>query len=497
MTKENTKSLLENIKKKMMKINTPKTTDSQMNFANLDDDFEYIVPKKTDSTNSQNQKQNSELDVKTMEQIKAALSNQVNIDQEPSKQVMVDDEKDLAGDFFANKEGPKLSDLSLAQDLKADLASANKKSENLAVTKESNAPISEFKTSNNSDELDLEGLGDDEDEMDLDLETKKKETKDDKSVDNFATIQKNSMANSMENNVANVVTGDKSNNDTNKDDLDLDLDFDLDEDEDDKQPIAAKNSDEDLDLADLEDLKDDVDLNLEQKQDEGNIVENNKEGSLEEIDENISKDNLLDEEIVNNNSNSLDLKKEDKDLELDIDNDDFNLEGDKKDNQYSDKLPKNDSIMSDQDDIKLNLEDGHDEFLDSKTQQDSSSENSLDDLGEDLTFDQKDELKDSNQEERQNNNPNWPNGMINESMKDNLLSKQTIEKTSNSIKNLMNNFNKKPSSDKNLDSLHTITVEQMMMSMLQPKLEEWLNANLPNLVEKIIREEIAKIIPKN
>jgi len=31
---------------------------------------------------------------------------------------------------------------------------------------------------------------------------------------------------------------------------------------------------------------------------------------------------------------------------------------------------------------------------------------------------------------------------------------------------------------------------------MEPRLEKWLNENLPNLVEKIVREEIRKIIPK-
>jgi len=32
--------------------------------------------------------------------------------------------------------------------------------------------------------------------------------------------------------------------------------------------------------------------------------------------------------------------------------------------------------------------------------------------------------------------------------------------------------------------------------LMEPRLEKWLNENLPNLVEKIVREEIRKIIPK-
>jgi len=35
------------------------------------------------------------------------------------------------------------------------------------------------------------------------------------------------------------------------------------------------------------------------------------------------------------------------------------------------------------------------------------------------------------------------------------------------------------------------------MNLMEPKLEKWLNDNLPELVENIVREEIEKIVPKN
>jgi cell pole-organizing protein PopZ len=494
MTKENTKSLLEKIKKKMTEINTPKTTDSQLNFTNLDDEFEYIVPKKTDSataTVAEAQKPKIALDAKTSEQIKLALSNQVNTQQVPSPQSIFGDEKDLAEEFStAQKVESKLPDLSLAKDLRADIAAEQQKNAMLAATKESGA-VTDNKTVNlNSfNELDLEGLGDVEDDMDFDIETEKKSTQDDKLVADSTPAQLNSMANIAPDDQIN----DKANEDAVKDDLDLDLDFDLDEDEDDHQQIAQKNSEEDLDLGDLENLDDDLDLDLKEKHDEAPVKENNT--FIE-----ASKDSITDKEIIADDSNNLDFgqEDEDEDLKLDIDSDKLDLEEGKKDDDHFDQLAKNNAVMNDSGDIKLNLEnepEGFQEgFLDhNKTMPDLSSKDSLDNLGDDLTFDQEDQLSDFNQEEQQNSSQNRPNRLI----RDNLLSKQTIEKTSNSIKNLMNNFSKKPSSDKNLDSLQTTTVEQMMMSMLQPKLEEWLNANLPGLVEKIIREEISKIIPKN
>ena len=38
---------------------------------------------------------------------------------------------------------------------------------------------------------------------------------------------------------------------------------------------------------------------------------------------------------------------------------------------------------------------------------------------------------------------------------------------------------------------------ELATHLMEPKLEKWLNEHLPELVEKIVREEIKKIIPKD
>jgi cell pole-organizing protein PopZ len=38
---------------------------------------------------------------------------------------------------------------------------------------------------------------------------------------------------------------------------------------------------------------------------------------------------------------------------------------------------------------------------------------------------------------------------------------------------------------------------ELAINLMEPKLEKWLNQNLPDLVEKIVREEIKKMIPKD
>ncbi len=76
---------------------------------------------------------------------------------------------------------------------------------------------------------------------------------------------------------------------------------------------------------------------------------------------------------------------------------------------------------------------------------------------------------------------------------DSMLKQKTVTQASDSIKKL-------------LDAKNTVSTvasfaksdnfNEMALQLMEPKLEKWLNENLPSLVEKIVREEINKIIPK-
>jgi cell pole-organizing protein PopZ len=75
-----------------------------------------------------------------------------------------------------------------------------------------------------------------------------------------------------------------------------------------------------------------------------------------------------------------------------------------------------------------------------------------------------------------------------------LLSEHTISRTHDSIKRLMNAHNavsSVSSFSKNSEALSDIA-----LNIMEPKIEDWLNRNLPSLVENIVREEIKKILPK-
>ena len=76
----------------------------------------------------------------------------------------------------------------------------------------------------------------------------------------------------------------------------------------------------------------------------------------------------------------------------------------------------------------------------------------------------------------------------------NLIREEAVFQASNSMKklmeakNLVNNIG-------NFARDETLT--KIAVNLMEPKLEKWLNDNLPSLVENIVREEIEKILPKS
>jgi len=76
----------------------------------------------------------------------------------------------------------------------------------------------------------------------------------------------------------------------------------------------------------------------------------------------------------------------------------------------------------------------------------------------------------------------------------NLIREEAVYQASNSMKKLME--------AKNLvnnvgNFARDETLTKIAVSLMEPKLEKWLNDNLPSLVENIVREEIEKIVPKS
>jgi cell pole-organizing protein PopZ len=76
----------------------------------------------------------------------------------------------------------------------------------------------------------------------------------------------------------------------------------------------------------------------------------------------------------------------------------------------------------------------------------------------------------------------------------NLIREEAVYQASNSMKKLMEAKNL-VSNVGNFARDETLT--KIAVSLMEPKLEKWLNDNLPSLVENIVREEIEKIVPKS
>ena len=75
-----------------------------------------------------------------------------------------------------------------------------------------------------------------------------------------------------------------------------------------------------------------------------------------------------------------------------------------------------------------------------------------------------------------------------------IIHQETIHQTNQSIKKLMDATNT-IGSVKNL-AQNSGVLNELAMQLMEPKLEKWLNENLAELVERIVQEEIKKIIPK-
>lgn len=85
------------------------------------------------------------------------------------------------------------------------------------------------------------------------------------------------------------------------------------------------------------------------------------------------------------------------------------------------------------------------------------------------------------------------NNAVLEKINYNLIHEETIYQASNSMKKLMEAKNL-VNNVSNFARDETLT--KIAINLMEPKLEKWLNDNLPSMVENIVREEIEKIVPK-
>lgn len=129
----------------------------------------------------------------------------------------------------------------------------------------------------------------------------------------------------------------------------------------------------------------------------------------------------------------------------------------------------------------------------------------IDDLNiEDLDLDENSSIKNTTTSPINSIN-NAPDQTVNNSNNDMTKDKNSIisptiaNNTANTIKELMQAIPKKQFLLNNPAPAFKSgeTIEDMVAAMLEPKLEQWLNENLPALVEKVVRSEIKKILPQD
>lgn len=71
-----------------------------------------------------------------------------------------------------------------------------------------------------------------------------------------------------------------------------------------------------------------------------------------------------------------------------------------------------------------------------------------------------------------------------------LLSEQVVAKVSKSFKHLVEKVEQASSSK----SVKDMSIEEVVVGMLRPQLKEWLDENLPSLVNKLVEKEIRHLV---
>lgn len=88
-----------------------------------------------------------------------------------------------------------------------------------------------------------------------------------------------------------------------------------------------------------------------------------------------------------------------------------------------------------------------------------------------------------------------PAALVEEKHDDSLLTNNAAEASANALKNLVNSI-PKPKVETMLMRSGS-TLEDLVVESLKPELSEWLNKNLPTLVQSLVEKEIRKLIPRD
>jgi cell pole-organizing protein PopZ len=250
---------------------------------------------------------------------------------------------------------------------------------------------------------------------------------------------------------------------------------------------------EDLQLPDLE--VDDLVENLPEVEDDLSldVAQNNlpEEDLEDELEEGESEEDLEEEELEDDLEVEENLEDE---LDLDLEEKHDNLEDNsaKDENIYDAELEKLERELEEQE-KKSNKN-----IVESKNNLDleepAKEKDIEDELEEELmnfNAPSQDFSKDFASETKNNDGLDFLNNSNQTSS--NLIKEETLAKTKDSLNKLI--YAKEMTNQINNFS-NDIELQKIAIEILEPKLEAWLNDNLPSLVEEIVRQEIAKITNK-
>ena len=264
-----------------------------------------------------------------------------------------------------------------------------------------------------------------------------------------------------------------------KDDLDLDidkeehlddLDLDLDADDNKKDDLDLDlDEDKNEELAPVKDELDDLDLDLEgeeesKKEETAEDLDFDLEDELEKTESEIEDDLDLDLDLEDEEESKKEEDEEDFDLDLDLDED-----------KNEELAPAKDEL----DDLDLDLEDELEKTESQMEDEEEAQEiEEVEDLKDEEDLEEEDEYEDS--VDILNDDYQQDDEVDNYS----ILSPKTADKIRESI-------------DKLFDGTGAgKTIDSFVYQLLEPKLEQWLNDNLPEIVERVVTEEIRNIANK-
>ena len=320
-------------------------------------------------------------------------------------------------------------------------------------------------------------------------------------------------------------------NDTNKID-DEDLKFDMDLEIEDESKIKSDTKQEENDFDDLDDINldelEESDDKTEDKIIEGKALRVEKSIAPSKLE--VPSNTVEEADELDNPQNSTEEQDSD-DLDLDFLEDEVDDETTKQPNinlaknftsneteldelddlddlsEIDEESPKQESFSRTSSPANISAEHNDDNEEEKEEDEDILEEEPQDEKGDEQEEDifEKEEDEDIFEEESEDEE-------VNDEKKDNsyqqfyqqqskpsMISKKAMDEAQQSIKKLVQAVPKKQEMlfERSPAFRSGETIEDMVISMLKPKLEQWFNENLPVMVERIVREEIKKIVPKD